>query len=88
MQIYNNLLTKCVFISDLNFKKSVLYKLNKILYKLNDLENRVMDISQETSSNQFCNIPEINNLLPICTMSDLKSFEEQLEEKKFQDNVV
>jgi hypothetical protein len=70
-------------------KKHFLWKLNKILYKLNTIENK-LDILQEKgqSSNQSCNIAEIDNLFPICTISDLKSFEEQLEEKNFQNDVV
>lgn len=72
---------------DSDFKKNILWKLNKILYQLNNIENRVMGISQEKSY-EFCNNPEIDNLFPICTMFDLISFEEKLEERKFQDNVL
>jgi len=72
-----------------DFKKLIVWKLNKILYKLDTIENR-LDILQEKgqSSNQFCNIQEIDILLPICTIADLTSFEEQLKEIKFQDDVL
>jgi len=71
-----------------DFKKNVLWKLNKILYKLNTVESR-LDMLQEKEqfSNQFC-IQEIDILFPICTIVNLTSLEEQLKERKFQDDVV
>jgi len=71
-----------------DFKKNVLWKLNKILYKLNTIESR-LDMLQEKEqfSNQFC-IQEIDILFPIYTIVNLTSLEEQLKERKFQDDVV
>ncbi|KAM0728587.1 hypothetical protein ACS0PU_004842 [Formica fusca] len=69
-----------------DFKKHILWKLNKVLYKLDAIENRLDRLQEkEQSSNQFCNIQEIDILLPIRTIADLTSFEEQLKERKFQD---
>lgn len=77
----------CILISD--FKKHILWKLNKVLYKLDAIENRLDRLQEkEQSSNQFCNIQEIDILLLIRTIADLTSFEEQLKERKFQDDVV
>ena len=59
------------------------------MYKLDTIENR-LDIQQEKrlSPDQICNFQDIDTLLPIRTIADLTSFEEQLKEIKFQDDVV
>lgn len=71
------------------FKKLMLGKLNRILYKLDTIENK-LEIFQEKIQyqNQSSIIQEENIQFPICTLSELTLFEEQLQEMKFKEDVV
>lgn len=71
------------------FKKLMLGKLNRILFKLDTIENK-LEIFQEKIQyqNQSSIIQEENIQFPICTLSELTLFEEQLQEMKFKEDVV
>jgi len=67
----------------------MLGKLNRILYKLDTIENK-LEIFQEKIQyqNQSSIIQENNIQFPICTLSELTLFEEQLQEMRFKEDVV
>lgn len=71
------------------FKKLMLGKLNRILYKLDTIENK-LEIFQEKIQyqNQSSILQENNIQFPICTLSELILFEEQLQEMRFKEDVV
>ncbi|XP_011858100.1 PREDICTED: uncharacterized protein LOC105555682 isoform X3 [Vollenhovia emeryi] len=71
------------------FKKQIIGKLNKILYKLDNIENRInmteekMQFSYHTYDNDESDIH-----FPISTLTELISFEDQLQNTKFKDKVL
>lgn len=74
---------------DDEFKKLIITKVNRILYKLDVIDNRLnmleekMHFSRHSYVSQECDIH-----FPISTLIELTSFEEQLQEIKFKDEVL
>lgn len=70
----------------LEFKKQVLRKLNNIIYKIGILERKI-DIFEEKQTSDDID-QEYDIQLPISTVDDLASFEEQLQQINFKNAVV
>ncbi|KMQ86083.1 hypothetical protein RF55_15045, partial [Lasius niger] len=75
---------------EMEFKKIMLGKLNRILFKLDNIENKLEMLEEKVIQfrNQSC-IQENNNIqFPICTLAVLTVFEEQLQDTRFKEDVL
>lgn len=69
------------------FKKRIVFKLNKVLYKLDTMQNKINLLEQKISHPININ-EELDIQLPILSQEELQLFEEQLGEEIFKNKVV
>ncbi|KMQ89708.1 hypothetical protein RF55_10634, partial [Lasius niger] len=70
------------------FKKQVLFKLNKILYKVERLENILNGFEERIQFRNNEIDEECDIQFPLVSLQDLTNFEEQLQESQFKNKVL
>lgn len=77
-------------LSAYEFKKQIIGKLNKILYKLDGIEIKInmLEEKMQFSCHSYDGQDECDIHFPISTLTELISFEDQLQEIEFKDKVL
>lgn len=86
-QHYNHIIIYEIKYLFSEFKKQIVFKLNKVLYKLDTMQNKINLLEQKISHPININ-EELDIQLPILSQEELQLFEEQLGEEIFKNKVV